>query len=300
MALPDSATLVTYPAGALVAEATVLHVAPAADGLAAVITDVTSFHPVDAAWPDQPADQGVLRAARGEVPIVDAVVAATDGTELHLGADIPVRKGTEGWAFLVAHLVTADGAPAEGERVEIAADAPTRDALSVGHTACHLASLALNRALAERWSKPAREDALGAPDFDGAACASSRIGANGSVDRYRLNKSVRRSGFDTGSITADSLDALTTEVDATLAAWRGAAGSGSGAVRIEREGEALTDRRSWVAELPEGTARIACGGTHAASVADLGEVRVSFALDDDQGTPVLVMTTTAHPAADRG
>lgn len=298
MALPHSATRVTYPAGDLAAAATVLHVAPASDGLVAVVTDVTSFHPVDASWPDQPADQGVLRVGDREVPIVDAVVAATDGAELHLGADIPVRKGTEGWAFLVAHLVASDAAPVEGERVTIEADGPTRDALSLGHSACHLASLALNRALADRWSKPTRDDALGAPDFDGAACASSRIGPNGSIDRYRLNKSLRRSGFDTASITAESLDALATEVDAALAAWRGA--PASGAIRIERDGEALTDRRSWVAELPEGTARIACGGTHPASVAELGEVRVAFALDDDQGTPVLVMTTTAHPAANRG
>ena len=141
--------------------------------------------------------------ARGEFPVRDAVVAATDGEVLHLGADIPVRKGTEGWAFVVAHLVDEGTAIAEGDEVEIEADAATRRALSAGHTACHLAALALNRALADRWSKPAREDALGSPDFDGAAIASSRIVPNGSVDRYRLNKSLRRAGFDTASLQGD-------------------------------------------------------------------------------------------------
>ncbi len=184
-----------------------LHVAPAGDGRVAVITETTSFHPVDAAWPDQPADAGVIRSGAGEFPVRDAVVAATDGEVLHLGADIPVRKGTEGWAFVVAHLVDEGAAIAEGDEVEIEADAATRRALSAGHTACHLAALALNRALADRWSKPAREDALGSPDFDGAAIASSRIVPNGSVDRYRLNKSLRRAGFDTASLP-DDLDGL--------------------------------------------------------------------------------------------
>ncbi len=33
-------------------------------GRLAVVTESTSFHPVDAAWPDQPADAGVIRARR--------------------------------------------------------------------------------------------------------------------------------------------------------------------------------------------------------------------------------------------
>jgi len=291
MTLPGTPTRVDYPAGALASTATVLHVAPAADGLVAVVTDATSFHPVDAAWPDQPADRGALRVNGREVPIVDAVVAASDGTELHLGDAIPVRRGTEGWTFLVAHLVDADAAPAEGDEVEIVADPERRTALSTGHTACHLASLALNRALAGRWSKEPRRDALGAPDFDGTAIQSSRIEADGSVDRYRLNKSLRRAGFDTASLDEATLPALAGEVQATLAEWVGA----DAAVRIEAEGPVLTDRRSWVCELPGGTARIPCGGTHATSTGALGALAVQLELADDGGTPVLVMTTRATP-----
>ena len=96
MTLPSRDTLVTYPAGALLASSRVLHVAPAGDGRLAVITEQTTFHPVDAAWPDQPADAGAMRV-RGETHVIhDAVVAATDGETLHLGVDIPVRKGTDG------------------------------------------------------------------------------------------------------------------------------------------------------------------------------------------------------------
>ncbi|HEY6799988.1 MAG TPA: metal-dependent hydrolase [Agromyces sp.] len=297
MTLPARDTRVLYPTGVLETSSRVLHTALAGDGRLAVISDATSFHPVDAAWPDQPADTGALHVRDQRYEVHDAVLAATDGGSLHLGADIPVRKGTDGWSFLVAHLVDPDASIAEGDEVRIEANAATRHALSAGHTACHLASLALNRVLVDRWTKPAREDALGRPDFDGIAIASSRIVADGSVDRYRLNKSLRRAGFDTASLIAglDGLDfavAVADQLDQWIA-------SGA-AVRVERDGELLTDRRSWVCELPEGTARIPCGGTHLTSLAELSSVRPAFTLLDDAGTPVLEMTTVAsrvHPSA---
>lgn len=292
MTLPAHDTIVTYPAGEVEQRAVVVHTAPAGDGLLAVVTDTTPFHPVDAAWPDQPADAGTLRVGGLELPIRDAVVAATDGAELHLGSDIPVRKGTEGWVFVVAHLVDGGTAVAEGDEVVITADASARRALSLGHSACHAASLALNRAVAARWSKPARTDALGRPDFDGIAIASSRIEPFGSVDRYRLNKSLRRAGFDATGL-GDGLGALSEAVTATIGEWV-AAGS---AVRVEREGDRLTDRRTWVADLPEATARIACGGTHVDALAELDGVEVSFQLLDDGGTPVLEMRTTVSARA---
>lgn len=291
MTLPTRDTRVLYPAGALDTSSRVLHVAPAADGRLAVIAEATSFHPVDAAWPDQPADTGTLHVRDETYVVHDAVLAATDGESLHLGADIPVRKGTDGWSFLVAHLVDGNAAVTEGDEVRIEADAATRHALSAGHTTCHLASLALNRVLAGRWSKPAREDALGSPDFDGLAIASSRIAPNGSVDRYRLNKSLRRAGFDTASLVA-SVDGLDLAVADQLDRW---IASGA-AVRVERDGELLTDRRSWVCELPDGAARIPCGGTHLTSLAELSSVRPTFVLVDDGGTPVLEMTTVASRA----
>lgn len=289
MTLPSRDTLVTYPAGALVASSRVLHVAPAGDGYLAVITEHTSFHPVDAAWPDQPADAGTLRVRGATHVIRDAVVAATDGETLHLGAEIPVRKGTEGWSFLVAHLIDEGSAIAEGDEAAIEADAATRRGLSAGHTACHLAALALNRALADRWSKPTREDALGSPDFDGVAIESSRIMANGSVDRYRLNKSLRRAGFDTASLQGD-LDGLRQAVADQLDQWV----ASSAIVRVERDGDGLADRRAWVCELPEGTARIPCGGTHVDSLAELSAVLPRFELVDDGGTPVVEMFTEAR------
>ncbi|GAA1837518.1 metal-dependent hydrolase [Agromyces salentinus] len=288
MTLPQQDTRVTYPEGELVQPARVLHVEPFDDRLV-VVTDVTSFHPVDAAWPDQPADTGVIDAHGVSHAVHEAVVAATDGDALHLGADIPVRKGTEGWSFLVAHLVDADAAISEDDLVAITADASARRALSLGHTACHAASLALNLALAPYWSKPARTDALGNPDFDGIAIASSRIEPGGSLDRYRLNKSLRRAGFDAAAALLDAdLDDLARTVTQTVQGWVFA----NAPVRIDRDGDGLTDRRTWVAELPVGTAEIPCGGTHADSLGELGNAHVDLQIVDDDGTPVVEMRTT--------
>jgi alanyl-tRNA synthetase len=272
-----------------VSHGTVVHVAPAGDGRTAVILDRTAFHPVDTAWPDQPADRGVLRVDGVELPVVDAVVGAAQGEQLLLGPDVPVRTGTEGWSFVVAHVVAGDGV-APGASVEVEADAAYRAALSRGHTACHLASLALDAALADAWRKPAPLDALGAPAFDALAIQESRILPEGSRDVYRIGKSLRRKGFDPA--TLEDLGSLAARVDALLAEWIAA----SGAVRIVRDGEALADRRTWVCQLPGAEVRIPCGGTHVASLAELASVSVSFATTATDGGLELVMTTAAERA----
>jgi alanyl-tRNA synthetase len=273
MTLPSRDTSVTYPAGAVNVRSTVQHVEELGDGTAAVLLETTACHPVDAAWPDQGPDRAVLvRGGGAPLPVLDCVVGATDGEVLHLGADIPVRKGTDGWAFVVAHLVQGP-APAEGESVELQVDEEHRRALSAGHTGCHLASLALNRALSDRWKKEMAPDALGAANFDAAAIDTSRIGEYGSVDTYRLGRSLRRKGFLTDGFDPVPVQAAVNEV---IASWVG-------------------DRRYWECDLPEGTVRIPCGGTHARSLGAFQEVSVDLALAEDAGTPVLTMTTTVRP-----
>ena len=281
-------TTVTYPAGAVTSRGTALHVVDAGEGRTAVVLDETAFHPVDTAWPDQPADRGVLIAKGAEIPVVDAVVGAAQDGVLLLGPDVPVRTGTPGWTFVVAHVIA--GRPiATGDELEVRVDAGYRAALTAGHTACHLAALALDAALADAWRKDAPRDALGAPGFDALAIQESRILPNGSRDVYRIGKSLRRKGFDPAAL--DDLGALTARVDGHLASWLE-----SGAdVRIERDGDTLADRRSWVCELPGGAARIPCGGTHVDSLGDIAAITVAFELTAVEGGSQLVMTTTATP-----
>ncbi|MGN6271940.1 MAG: metal-dependent hydrolase [Protaetiibacter sp.] len=276
MALPTSDTHVTYPDGDLVSTGAVLHVQPLGAGRSAIVLDRTAFHPVDTAWPDQPADRGSLRWADGSATVVDAVTGGIHEGELLLGAELSVRMGTAGWTFVVGHVIEGP-APAVGETVEITVEAEHRHALSAGHTACHLASLALDAALAGAWSKPVATDARGNPAFDELAIQTSRIEPFGSLDVYRVGKSLRRKGFDPAAL--EDPDAVAARADAALAGWVAAGAR----IRIERDGDEISTRRGWVCELPDGVVRIPCGGTHLTSLADVAAIRVTLEVAEVPG-----------------
>lgn len=281
-------TLVSFPDGALTGEGEVLLVDQAAS---VVILDATPFHPVDHTWPDQPGDAGVITAGDVRVRVTEAVMAAiSDEGALAVGSDIPVKRGGEGWTWMVGHRT--DGAiPADiavGARVALEVDADRRASLSRGHTACHLASLALDAALADLWRKEIGADPLGNPDFEGKANQSSRIHADGSVDEYRLGKSLRKAGFDSEGF-ASSLAERQQRINEMLAGWVASGGES----RIVVDGPSIIDRRSWRCALPEGEVGFLCGGTHVRSLAEFESITVSLDLSDPQ---LLVMTTTAVAA----
>lgn len=286
----DTSTTVSFPAGDIEGRATVLHIEPSPDG-DVIIVDATPFHPVDHTWPDQPGDIGTISFDGGEVDVVDAVMAATGGDgEFALGSGIPVKRGAEGWTWLVGHRL-AGAAPAglsAGAPVRLRVDEAHRSGLSRGHTACHLASLALDRAVADLWRKDPGADALGAPDFEGRANQTSRISEDGAVDEYRLGKSLRRAGFDTETFSA-TLAEREHAINAHLRSWVAAAAPS----RIVTDGPTIVDRRTWVCGLPEGEARILCGGTHVHSLGEFASIEVSLDLSDPQ---LLVMTTRAVAA----
>lgn len=285
-----SATVVTFPSGSLLETAHVVGVNPDDSG-AVVVLDRTPFHPVDHTWPDQPGDAGTIAFDGRTAFVEEAVMAAvSDAGEFAVGADIPVKRGAEGWTWLVGHRV-AEQAPdwvTPGTRVTLSVDESRRSGLSRGHTACHLASLALDLAVADLWRKDPGADALGNPDFEGRANQTSRIHEDGAVDEYRLGKSLRRAGFDTETFAA-TLTEREASINAQLAAWVASVAVS----RIVTEGPTIVDRRTWVCELPEGTAEILCGGTHVASLAEFAAISVALDLSDPQ---LLVMTTTAVPA----
>jgi alanyl-tRNA synthetase len=280
-------TIVSYPDGALASTGTVVHVEPLADGRAAVVLDTTAFHPIDPVWPDQPADRGTLTVAGVSHPVLDAVVGATDGTSLFVG-DAPVRTGAEGWAFVVCHIVAHATGIDPGASAEIAVEPDARRALSAGHTACHLASLALNESLAGLWTKDAPGDGRGNPNFDQLAITESRILPNGSLDTYRIGKSLRKKGF-----AAAELPDLVEEVMATANALLGGWVASGAPVSIERDGEGLGERRTWRCELPDGVVEIPCGGTHLTSLGELTGVHVTLDLETVDGAIELRMRTTA-------
>ncbi|QFY11748.1 metal-dependent hydrolase [Nonomuraea phyllanthi] len=268
-------THVTFPGGLTSGRSEIVGVVPVGDRHGLVVAE-TPFHPLDHTWPDQPADRGTIAG----LPVVDCVTGAQSSTgEVFVGEAVPVRRGAEDWEWLVVH-VTEEPLPV-GEEVALEVDAAFRAALSAGHTACHLAALALNAALAGRWRKEPALDPLGHPDFDQAAIVSSRIGPYGSVDVYRLGKSLRKKGF-----SAEGMDVaeVARQAGEQLAAWVAAGAP----VHVDVPRPRLTDRRTWNCSLPEGAASMACGGTHVTSTAELGEVEIALSLDE----AALTMRTT--------
>lgn len=289
-----SDTLVSFPAGAVAGQARVLDVLDLPEGLRGVVVDVTPFHPVDHTWPDQPADVGMIEG----VPVLDCLVAATPAgagpTDWRVGADIDARRGDPEWTWAVVHVLsgsTADQAGIlVGADVALAVDADRRRQLSRGHSACHVAALALNQVTASLWTKdPGRHDSLGNPDLDSMAIVESRIEPDGARDEYRIGKSIRRRGLATADLLA-SLPRLENEANELLAMWTAA----GGAARIDTGGDArLVARRTWHADLTAGSVAIPCGGTHVAQIGELAGTRVEYA-PTAAGFQVMTAVPPAH------
>ncbi|MGL5610067.1 MAG: hypothetical protein ACRDDN_18545, partial [Aeromonas veronii] len=135
----------------------------------------------------------------------------------------------------------------------------------------------LNRVLTPYWRKEVSErDALGQPNFDRLAIQSSRVEPCGSREQYRIGKSLRKKGVNSEALLAD-LALIEEKVNQQLADWIAAGGE----IRRSRAGEAIIDSRYWHCMLEGQEVTIPCGGTHVASLAELGEVKVQLTLVEE-------------------
>jgi alanyl-tRNA synthetase len=284
-------TIVTFPSGATDGESVVLGVVPLVDGSVAstrtmLVTRETPFHPVDHQWPDQPGDTGLIKASGRIFEIVDSVVGAVaDGSdEVFAGASVPVRRGEPGWHWLVLHVLseTPPDLP-HGSLAVLGVNRTRRCRLSAAHTACHLSGFALNEVLKEAWRKSPPTDSLGNPDFDSMALTQSRISTHGFRDTYRVGRTMRKQGFDREFLLA-ALPTISAKVNSCIRGWLDVGSQ----IRLLSAGTRLSDMRTWECDLPEGMARVACGGTHPHSFSALREVTVVTDLNSD-GTELQVV-----------
>lgn len=239
-----------------------------------LVTDLTPFHPQSHLWPDQPGDIGQVRWQGGEAAVAPCRMGAISPEgELFVDLEIPVKRGAEGWTFVVVHPLAGRYELAIGCAVELSVDAAARHALSLGHSGCHLAALALNRALIPFWKKaPTERDALDQPDFDRLAIQVSRVEPNGSREQYRIGKSLRKKGVMAAELLA-ALPAIEQGINEQLTSWLAEGGE----IRRSRAGEAIIDSRYWHCMLEGKKVTIPCGGTHVGSLTELGQVSVRLA-----------------------
>ncbi len=163
-----------------------------ADDKTYLVTEVTPFHPVSHIWPDHPADKGQIIIDGTSHEVFDCLVGTVEEAtgRLYVDQQIPVKRDTQGWLFVVVHVLDGCVTP-ENNLVSLQVDKDHQQALSRGHSAGHLAYLALNKVLTESyWRKEAdRKDPHGNYDFNSYAQETSFVTEDRCVDHYRL---VRR------------------------------------------------------------------------------------------------------------
>lgn len=253
-----------------------------------LVTDLTPFHPQSHLWPDQPGDVGTVCWDGGDASVGPCRMGAISPEgALFVDTEIPVKRGAEGWAFVVVHPLAGQHSLVVGSRVELKVDTAARRALSLGHSGCHLAALALNRVLVPYWRKEVSErDALDQPDFDRLAIQASRVEPMGSQEQYRIGKSLRKKGVNSEALLAE-LAQIEERINQQLADWRAVGGE----IRRSRAGEAIIDSRYWHCMLAGAEVTIPCGGTHVNNLAELGQVRVQLAPCEEG----FILTTRVAP-----
>ncbi|MCK8078785.1 alanyl-tRNA editing protein [Vibrio sp. 1CM2L] len=253
-----------------------------------LITDVTPFHPVSHIWPDHPADQGFVSVGDVQYPVEDCLVGAIEQStgKLHIAADIPVKRDTEGWAFVVVHQLPASASMINvNDEVVLSVDKEYQASLSRGHSAGHIAFLALNKVLAESyWRKDAdRKDPLGSYDFNSYAQVTSFVTPELCTDKYRLGKTLKKRGLNVADMLAN-LDDIEADINQMISGWL----AEPTPVAMRLEGEALTDSRYWEWQLNADTlVSIPCGGTHIENTSELKALSVKLTQLDDQHIEML-------------
>ncbi|CAH6920276.1 Metal-dependent hydrolase [Vibrio chagasii] len=253
-----------------------------------LITDVTPFHPVSHIWPDHPADKGIVNLGGVQYTVDDCLVGAIEQStgKLCLAADIPVKRDTEGWVFVVVHQLPVSASTISiNEQVSLSVDKDYQASLSRGHSAGHVAFLALNKVLADNyWRKDAdRKDPLGSYDFNSYAQVTSFVTPELCKDTYRLGKTLKKRGLNVADMLAN-LEVIEADVNELVSVWL----AQPTAVTMRLEGEALTDSRYWEWQLDADTqVTIPCGGTHIGNTSELGALSVKLTQLDDQNIEML-------------
>lgn len=252
------------------------------DDVSYLVTETTPFHPVSHIWPDHPADKGSIELDGTLFTVLDCQVGAVEQATntLYVGTAIPVKRDTAGWTFVVVHVLPRVESLEPDMMVALQVDKSYQLSLSRGHSAGHLAYLALNKVLVDGyWRKDAdRKDPHGYYDFNSYAQETSFVTPDKCVDTYRLGKTLRKRGLNSADMLSDLSD-IEHKVNAQLSEWL----QRKETIIIECHGDNLTDSRYWKCDLGEGEiAVIPCGGTHASHLNEFASIQVTLIECDPQ------------------
>ncbi|XDF78240.1 alanyl-tRNA editing protein [Aliivibrio fischeri] len=255
-----------------------------------VITKETPFHPVSHIWPDHPEDKGVILINNEEYSVLACQTGAIElaTSEFYIGKDIPIKRGEEGWVFVVSHLISKDADIAVENTVTLRVDEEYQKALSRGHSAGHIAYLALNKVLhANYWRKDAdRKDELGHYNFNSYAQETSFVSEDHCEDVYRLGKTLRKRGLNSAEMMAN-LKTIEEAVNHQIIEWLALESQ----VTMQCDGKALTDSRYWIVDFGiDGIAKLPCGGTHVSSFKEYATITVK--LEEKSEQELLMLTTS--------
>lgn len=248
-----------------------------------VVVKETPFHPVSHIWPDHPADKGTLTFEQDSYVVVNCQVGVVEDAsgDLYVGQSIPVKRDADGWSFVVVHtLDNTDIELSVKDIVSLEVDKEYQQSLSRGHSAGHIAFLALNKVLAQTyWRKDAdRKDPLGHYDFNSYAQETSFVAPDCCDDVYRLGKTLRKRGLNTADVFSELSD-IEAKVNQQIADWLLVESN----INMRLEGNSLTDSRYWQWDLPgHDLVVIPCGGSHINSTKELGLVSVKLSIQDEQ------------------
>ncbi|NOH98074.1 alanyl-tRNA editing protein [Vibrio sp. 99-70-13A1] len=252
------------------------------EGRIYIVTDETPFHPVSHIWPDHPADRGTIQFKNTLCPVEDCLVGAFEEATglLFVGSDIPVKRNAEGWSFVVVHQLSEEASsPEVGDMIQLNVDQDYQMSLSRGHSAGHIAFLALNKILSESyWRKDAdRKDALGSYDFNSYAQVTSFVTPDTCIDKYRLGKTLKKRGLNVADMLSNLKD-IESNTNQLITKWL----TTPAEVTMRLEGETLTDSRYWECLIDGDAVSIPCGGSHINSIKELQQVTVTLSIFDEQ------------------
>lgn len=254
---------VSWHLGSTLEQTTVKH-SEVLSGVRTIVAACTPCHAESPSWPDQPPDQAVVEWGDRRINIEPVVLAWDEHRLQHPRADRQDQR------LVVAHKVVGGSPPdiASGDPITIRVDKERRGNLSRAHTASHLFALALNEVTGAMWRKaPPRLDSRSNPDFDSLCIAESKIDEHGSLETYRLGKSIRKKGLQTQELT----DGWVGVVDRAAALCRDFIRTGAEVSVAPSQPCEYSERRSWLAGAPID-AVVPCGGSHVQRTSDVGSI----------------------------